>query len=66
MRGLQLSLALVFVGVLSLLVAVYYVIPGYYHVLTNSDPYKSHLTHTLVFAALGVLALIGSRFARNR
>jgi hypothetical protein len=65
MRGSTLSTILVVVGVLCILIAIYYIIPGFYHFFTFSDPNKSHLTHFIVFLAVGILALIASRFARN-
>jgi hypothetical protein len=65
MRGSTLSTILVIVGVLCIAIAIYYIIPGFYHFFTFSDPNKSHTTHFIVFLAVGILALIGSRFARN-
>jgi hypothetical protein len=65
MRGSGLSTALVIVGVLCILIAIYYIIPGFPHLFTFSPPNESHPTHALAFFAVGVLALIGSRFARN-
>lgn len=65
MRGSGLSTGLIIVGVLCILIAIYYIIPGFPHLFTFSDPNKSHLTHFIAFLAVGVLALIGSRFARN-
>lgn len=65
MRGSTLSTALIVVGAICILIAVYYIIPGFPHLFTFSDPNKSHTTHFIAFLAVGVLALIGSRFARN-
>jgi len=65
MRGSTLSTILVVVGVLCILIAIYYIIPGFPHLFTFSDPNKSHPTHFIAFLAAGILALIGSRFARN-
>jgi hypothetical protein len=65
MRGSGLSTALVIVGVLCILIAIYYIIPGFPHLFTFSPPNESHPTHALAFFAVGVLALIGSRFARS-
>ena len=55
-------------GILALVcfaIAIYYILPGFYHVLTFSDPYKSHVTHFILFIGLGVISLIGARFAAN-
>ena len=65
MRGSTVSTILVVVGILCILIAVYYIIPGFPHLFTFSDANKSHTTHFIAFLAVGVLALIGSRFARN-
>lgn len=65
MRGSGLSTALVIIGALCILIAIYYIIPGFPHLFTFSPPNESHPTHALAFFAVGVLALIGSRFARN-
>jgi type II secretory pathway component PulF len=65
MRGSALSTALIVVGAICILIAVYYIIPGFPHLFTFSDPNKSHTTHFIAFLAVGILALIGSRFARN-
>lgn len=65
MRGNSTSLVIIIAGIVCLLVAIYYIIPGYPHILTTSDPNGSHLKHFLVFLALAVVAFVGSRFARN-
>jgi hypothetical protein len=65
MRGNTAATLLVVVGVVCFLIAVYYIIPGFPHLFTFSDPNKSHPTHFVVFVAVGVLALIGSRFVRS-
>ena len=54
------ALAVVFVAI-----AIYYIIPGFYHVLTFSDPKRSHVTHFILFIALAVFSLIGARFVAN-
>jgi hypothetical protein len=45
-------------------IAIYYLIPGINHVMAD-PPTEQHVKHALVFFALGVVALIGSRFAAN-
>lgn len=54
------ALAVIFIAL-----AVYYIIPGFYHVLTFSDPYRSHVTHFILLIALAVFSLIGARFVAN-
>jgi hypothetical protein len=66
MRGNTLALAIVLVGLVCLAIGVFYLVPGPYHPFTFSgSPTDSHKTHALAFFALGVIALIGSRFVRN-
>jgi fatty acid desaturase len=65
MRGSGLATALIVVGIVCILIAIYYIIPGIPHPFTFSPSNESHPTHALAFLAVGVLALIGSRFARN-
>ena len=65
MRGSTLSTILVVIGILCIAIAIYYIIPGFPHLFTFSDPNKSHTTHFIAFLAAGILALIASRFARN-
>ncbi len=54
--------AIIFVVCVAL--GVYYLIPGIYHVLAD-PPQEQHVKHAIVFFALGIVALIGARFAAN-
>ncbi len=65
MRGNSAALWIIIAGVICLLLAIYYIIPGIYHPFTGSTPTSSHLKHSLVFLALAIFAFVGSRFARN-
>jgi amino acid transporter len=65
MRGNSTSLVIIAVGIICLLVAIYYIVPGIYHPLTTDNPNGSHLKHFIAFLALAVVAFVGSRFARN-
>ncbi len=59
--------AAIVVAVLAILVCVYYVIPGYNHVLvTSGDPKAIHIKHVLAFAALAVIAIIGALVTRPK
>ncbi len=65
MNGKSLSTAIIVAGVICLVVAIYYIIPGIYHPLASGNPTASHRKHFLVFLALAIFAFVGSRFARN-
>lgn len=67
MRGSSLATLLLALAAISLLVAVYYIIPGVYHVLASSDKPATdpRPTHFIVFLALAALAFLGSRFMRS-
>jgi hypothetical protein len=52
------------VFVVCVAIGIYYLIPGINHVLAD-PPTASHLKHSLVFFALGIISLIGARFAAN-
>ncbi|GAC1394375.1 MAG: hypothetical protein NVS4B11_38990 [Ktedonobacteraceae bacterium] len=53
------------VAVIALLIAVYYVIPGVYHVLA-SDPTKPHYKHAVAFVAIAVIAALAAVINRPR
>ena len=53
-------------GVIAVLLAIYYVIPGIYHPFTfHGTPTGQHWTHFIALLAVGLVAIIGSRFVRN-
>ncbi len=52
MRGSTLSTILVVVGVLCIAIAIYYIIPGFPHLFTFSDPNKSHRRISSPFSPL--------------
>ncbi len=65
MRGNGLVALLIVVGIVCIAIGVYYFIPGIYHPFTFSGvPTDSHHTHAFAFVALGIVALIASRFFR--
>jgi hypothetical protein len=53
------------VAVVALLLAIYYIIPGVYHVLA-SDPMRAHYKHAIAFAALAVIAALAAVINRPR
>ena len=66
MRGNGLVVLLIVAGIVCIALGVYYIIPGIYHPFTFSgSATDSHRTHAIAFWALGVVAIIASRFFRN-
>lgn len=53
------------VAVIALLLAVYYIIPGVYHVLA-SNPMQAHYKHAVAFTALAVIAALAAVINRPR
>ncbi|HEU5227013.1 MAG TPA: hypothetical protein VFU49_04305 [Ktedonobacteraceae bacterium] len=54
------------VAILSLALAVYYVIPGYSHILVSGNPTAMHLKHVLLFAGIAVLGVIAALVTRPK
>jgi hypothetical protein len=54
------------VAVISALIAVYYAIPGPYHVLTTHDYTSSHPTHVLLFAGITVVCILAALVTRPK
>lgn len=50
--------------VVCVVVAVYYLIPGISHVFATPAT-GTHIKHAIVFFVVGIVALIGARFAAN-
>ncbi len=53
------------VAIIALLIAVYYVIPGVYHVLAN-PPTVAHYKHAAAFAAVAIVAALAAVINRPR
>ena len=54
------------IAAVCVVIAIYYAIPGVYHVLTFSGkPTDPAIKHVILFAVLAVVALVGARFAAN-
>ncbi len=53
------------IAIIALLIAVYYVIPGVYHVLAT-PPTAAHYKHAAAFAALAVVAALAAIINRPR
>jgi uncharacterized membrane protein len=67
MTNRQLMLLVLAASAVCVLIGIYYLIPGIYHVLTfDGSPTDSRAKHALLFFGLAVLGVIGSRFVSGR
>lgn len=54
-------------AIVSLALAIYYVVPGYPHILVSDDTgYPTHPTHFVLFLALVIIGVIAALVARPR
>lgn len=53
-------------AIVFLLVCVYYILPGYYHVLSTHDFTKPQLKHALLFGVLAILAILAALVTRPK
>jgi hypothetical protein len=56
----------IIVAIVAVVLAVYYLIPGIYHPLTNTPPLSSHPTHAVLFFAIAVIGVIAALVNRPR
>jgi hypothetical protein len=54
------------IAIISLVLAVYYLVPGIYHPLTNTPPLSSHPTHAVLFFAIAVVCVIAALVNRPK
>lgn len=47
-------------------ISIYYIVPGYDHLLVTHDATHSHPTHAFAFFALAVICIIGSLITRPK
>jgi len=53
-------------AVVCLAISIYYIIPGYNHILVTHDPTQYHLTHAGAFFALAVICVIFALVTRPK
>jgi len=56
----------IIVAVLAVILSVYYIVPGYYHILTTHDYNSGHPTHAVAFAVVAVICIIAALIYRPR
>jgi hypothetical protein len=54
------------VAVIAIALSVYYIMPGYNHILVTHDPMAGHPTHALGFAAIAVVCIIAALVNRPK
>ncbi|HET8910875.1 MAG TPA: hypothetical protein VFN23_05400 [Ktedonobacteraceae bacterium] len=54
------------VAVITLILAIYYMIPGVTKFLVSSDPTGAHIKHAVLFGALFVVSLLVAAVARPK
>lgn len=67
MKGPALFYGAIAVAVIGVLLGVYYIIPGVYHVLTLSGlPTSPHYKHAVLFFAIAVISVIAALATRSK
>jgi hypothetical protein len=54
------------VAIVAIAIAVYYAIPGIYHVLVSDNPTGFHLKHMVAFIILAVIGILAALVNRPR
>ncbi|MBV9227729.1 MAG: hypothetical protein JOZ18_00345 [Chloroflexi bacterium] len=54
------------VAILSIALSVYYIMPGYPHILVTHDPTLGHPTHAFAFGGLAVICIIAALVTRPK
>ncbi|GAC1660616.1 MAG: hypothetical protein PVS3B1_36030 [Ktedonobacteraceae bacterium] len=54
------------VAVVAIIIAIYYAIPGIYHVLVSDNPTGFHLKHMVAFIVLAVIGILAALVNRPR
>lgn len=54
------------VAIVSLALAIYYVVPGINHVMVSGNPTAMHLKHVALFAAIFIVCVIGALVTRPK
>lgn len=53
-------------AVVSIILCIYYAIPGYNHLLVTQNPMGFHTTHVIAFAALTVICIVAALVTRPK
>lgn len=54
------------VAIIAIALSVYYIIPGYSHILVTHDPTSAHLSHAVLFAAIALISILAAAVSRPR
>ena len=54
------------VAIIAIALSVYYIIPGYSHILVTHDATLSHPTHAILFGAVALISILAAVINRPR
>jgi len=53
-------------AIVSIVLCIYYAVPGYNHILVTHDPMASHATHVVAFAAITAICIVAALVTRPK
>lgn len=56
----------IIVAIIAIALSVYYIMPGYNHLLVTHDAAAAHPTHALLFGVIAVVCIVGALIYRPR
>ncbi len=54
------------VAIIAIAIAIYYAVPGIYHVLVSENPTAFHLKHMVAFIILAIIGILAALVNRPR
>ncbi len=54
------------IAIVAIALSVYYIIPGYSHLLVTHDSTSAHPTHAILFAAIALISILAAVINRPR
>lgn len=56
----------IIIAIIAILACVYYIMPGFDHILVTHDAAKAHPTHAVAFGALAVICIVAALVTRPK
>lgn len=66
MNRMTLFIGAIIIAVLAILASIYYIMPGYYHILVTHDYTSGHPTHAVAFGALAIVCILAAVITRPK